>query len=172
MSHAPIQLVWLKRDLRLDDHRPILEACQTGPTVVLYVFEPKLWAMPEMDRSHFDFIVESLQDLSSRLCKIGGRLAIRVGELPEVLIDIARTANIASLYSHEETGNGFTYERDQRVAKWARQMGIPWLQFSQNGVVRPLKNRNGWANLWQTRMNTPITPTPTRMMIPNDFMSW
>ena len=169
MSHAPIQLVWLKRDLRLDDHRPILEACQTGPTVVLYVFEPKLWAMPEMDRSHFDFIVESLQDLSSRLCKIGGRLAIRVGELPEVLIDIARTANIASLYSHEETGNGFTYERDQRVAKWARQMGIPWLQFSQNGVVRPLKNRNGWANLWQTRMNTPITPTPTRMMIPNDF---
>ncbi len=169
VQHASIQLVWLKRDLRLDDHRPIFEACQNGPTVILYVFEPKLWAMPEMDRSHFDFIVESLQDLSSRLCKIGGHLAIRVGELPEVFIDIANNADIAGLCSHEETGNGFTYERDRRVAKWARQMGIPWTQFSQNGVVRPLKNRNGWANLWQTRMNTLIASSPTRIMIPNDF---
>jgi len=101
VQHAPIQLVWLKRDLRLDDHHPIFEACQIGPTVVLYVFEPKLWAMPEMDRSHFDFIVESLRDLSSRLCNVGGRLAIRVGELPEVFIDTARTANIAGPYSHE-----------------------------------------------------------------------
>jgi deoxyribodipyrimidine photo-lyase len=169
VQRAAVQLVWLKRDLRLGDHRPILEACQSGPTVVLYVFEPKLWAMPEMDRSHFDFILESLQDLSSRLCKIGGRLAIRVGELPDVFIDIAETAQIAGLYSHEETGNGFTYDRDRRVAKWARQMGISWKQFSQNGVVRLLKNRNGWAEHWQKRMNTPIVPTPTRMVIPNDF---
>lgn len=169
MQRVSIQLVWLKRDLRLSDHCPILEACQTGPTVVLYVFEPKLWAMPEMDRSHFEFIVESLQDISSSLCKIGGRLCIRVGELPEVLIYIAKTAHIAGLYSHEETGNGFTYDRDRQVAKWARHMGIQWKQFSQNGVVRTLKNRNGWAEHWQKRMNTPIAPTPTRMIIPNDF---
>ncbi len=169
MQRGTINLVWLKRDLRFGDHRPILEACQSGPTVVLYGFEPKLWAMPEMDRSHFDFIVKSLQDLSGRLRKIGGRLCIRVGELPEIFVDIARTADIAGLYSHEETGNGFTYDRDRRVAKWARQMGIPWKQFSQNGVVRPLNDRNGWAQHWQKRMNTPIVPTPTRMMIPNDF---
>ena len=169
VPQATIQLVWLKRDLRLDDHLPIYEASQTGPTVVLYAFEPKLWAMPEMDRSHFDFIAESLQDLSGRLRNIGGRLCIRVGELPEVFIDIARSSDIAALYSHEETGNGFTYDRDRRVAKWARQMGIPWKESSQNGVVRPLKNRNGWAGLWQKRMNTPVAPKPSRMLIPNDF---
>ncbi len=64
MQRTPIHLVWLKRDLRLSDHRPIFEASQSGPTVVLYVFEPELWAMPEMDRSHFDFIAQSIQDLS------------------------------------------------------------------------------------------------------------
>lgn len=169
MQRAKIHLVWLKRDLRLGDHRPICEACAAGPTVVLYVFEPKFWALPEMDRSHFDFIAESLQELSDRLCKIGGRLAIRVGELPEVFIDISRTADIAGLYSHEETGNGFTYDRDRRVWNWAQQMGIPWAEFSQNGVVRRLKNRNGWAELWQSKMNAPILPAPTRMVIPNDF---
>ncbi len=169
MQRAKIHLVWLKRDLRLDDHRSIFEACSNGPTVVLYVFEPQLWAMPEMDRSHFDFIVESLQELSRRLCKIGGRLAVRVGELPEVFIDLTRTADIAGLYSHEETGNGFTYDRDKRVSKWARGMGIRWMEFSQNGVVRRLKSRNGWAELWLSKMNASIVPIPTRMMIPNDF---
>jgi len=125
--------------------------------------------MPEMDRSHFDFIVQSLQDLSINLAKIGGHLALRTGELPNVFIDISRNYEIIGLYSHEETGNGFTYDRDRRVSKWARQTGIPWTQFPQNGVVRPLKSRNGWAELWQTRMNAPITPTPTRILVPNNF---
>ena len=172
VQQNPIQLVWLKRDLRIDDHRPIWEACQAGPTLVLYVFEPKLWAMPEMDRSHFDFIVQSLKDLSKNLAEIGGRLAIRLGELPDVFVAIARDppgVDITAIYSHEETGNGFTFDRDRRVSHWARQTGIPWTQFPQNGVVRPLRNRNGWAGIWQKRMIAPITPTPTRMVIPDEF---
>ena len=137
--------------------------------MALYVFEPDLWAMPEMDRSHFDFIVQSLQDLSRSLDGIGARLAIRVGELPDVFVEIARKFDFTGLYSHEETGNGFTYDLDRRVLRWARQLGIPWMQYPQNGVVRPLKSRHGWAEHWQMRMNAPITPIPTRMAIPNDF---
>lgn len=170
MDQTTIQLVWLKRDLRLNDHRPIWEAAQLGPTVVLYAFEPGLWAMPELDRSHFDFIRQSLQDLSTRLSEIGGRLAIRVGEMPDVFVQIARDFKVERLYSHEETGNGFTYDRDRRVARWARQSGIEWKQYPQNGVVRALKSRNGWAELWQQRMNAPMPPTPTRLDIPERFV--
>lgn len=169
MTQKAIRLVWLKRDLRLDDHLPIFEAARSGPTVVLYIFEPSLWAMPEMDRSHFDFIVQSLEELSQNLLTSGGRLAIRSGELPNVFVDLAREFDIAGLYSHEETGNECTYDRDRRVAKWARHAGIAWIQYAQNGVDRPLKSRNGWAELWQKRMIAPITPTPTRMLIPSEF---
>jgi len=169
VQRNPVQLVWLKRDLRLSDHRPIWEASCAGPTVVLYVFEPKLWAMPEMDRSHFDFIVQSLQALSRQLEAIGARLAIRVGELPEVFGEIAHRVDIAAIYSHEETGNGFTFDRDKRVARWAREMGVSWNQYSQNGVVRPLKSRNGWAALWESRMKSPLALTPDRIEIPEDF---
>ncbi|MFN9418384.1 MAG: deoxyribodipyrimidine photo-lyase, partial [Pirellula sp.] len=72
MTRTPIQLVWLKRDLRLDDHLPLSNACRAGTTVALYVFEPQLWRMPEFDRSHFDFIVQSLRELASKLKAIGG----------------------------------------------------------------------------------------------------
>ena len=169
MQRTRIHLVWLKRDLRLDDHRPIWEACQAGPCVLLYVFEPKLWVMPEMDRSHFDFIVQSLRDLSGSVERRGGRLAVRVGELPNVFVDIGRNFEIQALYSHEETGNGFTFDRDRLVSKWSRHSGISWEQYPQNGVVRPLKSRNGWAKLWQSRMSFPIVPAPTRIEIPKDF---
>jgi len=46
----------------LDDHQPIWEATAAGKVVILYIFEPKLWSMPEMDRSHFDFIAQSLDE--------------------------------------------------------------------------------------------------------------
>ena len=169
LSSGALQVVWLKRDLRLNDHRPIWEASRAGPTVILYVFEPQLWSTPEMDRSHFDFIVQSLDELSQRLLQLDGRLAIRVGEMPEVLDDLAKSHPISALHSHEETGNGWTYDRDRRVARWAREQGIPWSQYPQNGVVRCLKSRDGWAENWQQRMNEPTVAVPIRISIPKNF---
>lgn len=166
---TPLRLVWLKRDLRSEDHRPLYEATRLGPTVVVYVFEPQLWSLPEMDRSHFDFIVQSLAALQDDLRRVGGRLAIRVGELPDVFAEIANDYNLAEIYSHEETGNAFTYTRDKRVAQWARRSRIGWKQYPQNGVVRALKNRDGWAGLWQTRMREPLAPTVPQIAIPTDF---
>ena len=137
--------------------------------MALYVFEPQLWRMSEFDRSHFDFIVQSLRELASKIEAIGGRLAVRVGELPNVFLEIAREYDITELHSHEETGNGFTYDRDRRVAKWARSAGVRWTEYPQNGVIRRLKSRNGWAELWQKRMRTPIATAPSCMMIPETF---
>ena len=169
MQRSAIQLVWLKRDLRLQDHRPLWEASQSGPTVVLYVFEPMLWAAPEMDRSHFDFIVQSLEELSMALAGVGGRLAIRIGELPDIFANLSNDFDIRGLYSHEETGNRFTYDRDRSVAKWARQAGVPWKEYPQNGVIRPLKSRDGWTRLWHQRMVAPIFPKPIGFVVPDHF---
>ncbi|TVQ87023.1 MAG: hypothetical protein EA397_19405 [Deltaproteobacteria bacterium] len=41
-----VHLVWLKRDLRLNDHRPLLEAARRGSVCVLYLYEPDLWSRP------------------------------------------------------------------------------------------------------------------------------
>jgi deoxyribodipyrimidine photo-lyase len=128
-----------------------------------------LWAAPEMDRSHFDFIVQSLEELSTSLANVGGRLAIRIGELPETFANLSYDFDIRGLYSHEETGNLFTYDRDRRVAKWARQAGVPWKQYPQNGVIRSLMSRDGWTQLWHARMIAPIAPKPSGFVVPDHF---
>lgn len=174
-----VQIVWFKRDLRLDDHRPLADAARAGPVLALYVYEPELLQQAESDTSHWVFIEQSLRELDAGLRRLGARLTCRVGAMPAVLTDLhealrgetgggfcagGAAGGIAALRSHEETGNGLTYARDRRVAAWCRERGVPWHETPQHGVVRGLRSRSGWAGRWLRRMNEPRTPPPARLL--------
>ena len=149
-------LVWLKRDLRWQDHAALAKACQHGPVRCIYVVEPELWLQPDAALQHFEFVRESLQILDDHLRTLGGCIEIHHGELPDVLNQIWQEAPFTGLYSHEETGNGFTYARDLKVSAWCKVHGIVWHEFPQFGVVRGLKNRNLWQSAWEQHMASPI----------------
>lgn len=159
-----LHVVWFKRDLRTADHAPLLEAARHGPVLPLYVAEPQLWAQPDASARQWDFIAESLRDLRESLIALGQPLLVRVGEMPALLERLRRRVAIAGLWSHEETGNGWTYQRDLAVGAWCRQHGIAWQELPQNGVVRRLSNRDGWARRWEERMGAEPLPTPERLM--------
>ena len=84
-----MHVVWLKRDLRLDDHAPFAEVgrlCEAGGSMIaLYVHEPSVWSAPDADASHLAFVDESLDELERAIESIGGRLVRRVGEVVDVL---------------------------------------------------------------------------------------
>ena len=156
----PVQVVWFKRDLRLVDHQPLLQASLRGPVLPLVVVEPQLWQQADASARQWAFCAESLEELRMGLARLGQPLVVRVGSVEEVLERARRRFGIAGLWSHEETGNGWTYDRDRRVARWARSHGIPWIEIPQFGVIRRLKNRNGWARRWEAQMAVPICPAP------------
>jgi len=156
----PLQIVWFKRDLRTFDHAPLCEAASAGVVLPLYIVEPKLWQQPDAAPRQWRFVRESLLELDQRLAALGGRLVVRVGEAVEVLEKLRQTLPIAGLWSHEETGNGWTYARDRAVAAWAREHGLPWREFRQDGVIRRLASREGWAEHWASLMAQPLRPEP------------
>ncbi len=162
----PVHVVWFKRDLRVADHAPLIEAARRGPVLPLYVAEPQLWAQPDASARQWEFLAESLRELRAELAALGQPLLVRVGEMPPLLERLRRRAAIAGLWSHEETGNGWTYQRDLAVAAWCRQHGIPWQEIPQNGVVRRLRSRDGWARRWEERMGPEPLPTPDRLIPP------
>jgi deoxyribodipyrimidine photo-lyase len=164
-------VVWLKRDLRIDDHEPICRAAERGPVIILYVYEPSLLRSPEFDPQHLRFINESLVDLANGLARRGGRLITRQGEVVEVLEALRLETGFRHLWSHEETGNNLTFQRDKAVARWARSVGVEWTELPQTGVVRRLRDRDGWSRLWEARMAAPIPVTPQWIPTPESVAS-
>ncbi|MBD3220470.1 deoxyribodipyrimidine photolyase, partial [bacterium] len=74
-----IQVVWLKRDLRVDDHPALARAARAGPVLALHVYEPALLESPEFDPSHLVFVNECLAEVADELTARGARLTVRTG---------------------------------------------------------------------------------------------
>ena len=161
MVERGLQVVWFKRDLRVQDHRALAAAATAGPVLPLYVVEPALWAEPDASGRHWAFVAECLESLSADLAGLGQPLIVRTGDVIGILADIHSRYGIAGLWSHEETGNGWTFERDKAVAAWAREAGVPWRELQNHGVRRPHGSRNGWAKAWDALMAEPVTEPPT-----------
>ena len=160
-------LVWFKRDLRLLDHAPLTAAIQRGQVLLVYVIEPEVIEAGDFDALHWNFIRESLEELRHSLQALGGDLWIESGEVVEVFEGLFKRHAFSAIYAHEETGNAITFRRDQRVADWAGGRGIDFKEFPQNGVVRRLRHRDGWARAWEARMSTPQLPIPSQVKSPS-----
>mgnify|MGYP006239646995 CR=1 FL=1 len=59
------------------------------------------------------------------------------------------------VYSHQETGDWKSFERDKKIATFFREKGIHWNEFQNNGVARGLKNRDMWQSQWHKVMSQP-----------------
>ncbi len=160
------RLVWFKRDLRVHDHWPLLQAAQRGPVLCLYIVEPSLWAQPDAAAQHYGFVRESLQALDAQLRTLGARLHVAVGEVVEVLAALHAHAPFEALHAHEETGNAHTFARDLAVGRWCRERGVGWHEWPQFGVVRRLRDRREWQPRWERHMAAAPAPWPEALRNP------
>ena len=153
-------VVWFKRDLRTQDHRPLAEAAARGPVIPLLVIEPEYWAQPDASHRHYLFMRECAQALDDALAARGARLVVRIGRAVDVLAELRRQVGFTELSSHEETGNAWTYRRDIAVGAWCSAHGVRWHELRQNGVIRRMKSRDGWARHWDRLMAEPVRSEP------------
>ena len=153
-------LVWLKRDLRLRDHAPLAAAQGFVHATALFVIEPEWLQSPECDASHVEFTLACLAELRHALAQRGLSLLVRVGSCVPVLTQLYAELGFSHLLSHEETGAGWSYQRDKEVAAWCSTQHVQWQEWHQTGVVRRLRSRSGWAARWQARMDAPLIAAP------------
>ena len=157
------QLVWFKRDLRIDDHAPLYEAARQGAVLPVYIIEPDYWQQPDTSLRQWHFIKASLQRLDQELTKLGQPLIIEVGPASHVLLALCQKFQICQVHSHEETGNLWTYQRDLAVARALKRQSIPWRQYRQFAVLRGSVNRDHWQRETDTWLKEPLVPRPVRL---------
>ena len=71
-----LEIVWYKRDLRVEDHAPLARAAASGAVIPLYILEPELWRQPDMSRRHYEFLGECLSELDADLVALGQPLVV------------------------------------------------------------------------------------------------
>lgn len=159
-----INIVWLKRDLRFQDHLPILEANQKSiPFVFLYIFEPIIENNYDFDPRHWWFVAGSLKNMNQKLGK-DQKIIIFYGEAYKAFNHVSKYYQIQNIFSHQETGVAVTYERDKQMKKYFEKRNIRWIEFQYSAVIRGLKNRKSWDARWIKIMKSNIEE-----IYPNDL---
>ncbi|MEM7672954.1 MAG: FAD-binding domain-containing protein [Verrucomicrobiota bacterium] len=163
-EYKSVGIVWFKRDLRLSDHRALVNAARQHPCIIpVYLREPAIRALPDFGERHVEFIEACLSELKQELRAKGSDLLILNMDALEALQWIFSHFPFQAIYAHEETGNGATYARDKAVSAWCDERGVVFEEYSQNGVQRRLQSRDGWARIWHQRMSQPIIDEPASL---------
>ena len=65
MQKQSVNIVWLKRDLRLTDHDPLYMAeNESLPYIILYIFDPDIISYPDTSTRHLQFQFHSLLSMN------------------------------------------------------------------------------------------------------------
>ena len=84
-------VVWFKRDLRLMDHEPLVNAVSSNQKIVLlYSFEP-LWVNdPHYSQQHIDFVKQSLEYLNQQLLSFNTKILVVQEAFISFLTELAK----------------------------------------------------------------------------------
>lgn len=156
-SSEKINIIWYKRDLRLSDHRPAMEAIQAGtPVLLIFIWDTEVEAHPDTSERHWQFQWESIVEMNETLKDTGGKLHVFRGTADEIFHELLNEHRVDSVYSYCETGVITTFKRDLRLKKLFAERGVAWREYQNNGVVRGLNNRIAWDKKWKVHMNAPL----------------
>lgn len=151
-----VNIVWLKRDLRLRDHAPLKQAAQTGHRVLLlYIFEPMLLNDPHYSERHWRFVQQSLDDLDSQLSSYQCRVLVACGNARTVFQQLCGQVRIHGVYSYQEVGLANTFVRDKQIARWFAAHHINWYESPYGAVQRGLSHRKHWVKHWHHSYHQP-----------------
>jgi deoxyribodipyrimidine photo-lyase len=171
MEKPEMQIVWIKRDLRVSDHAPLAEAEASGlPYRVIFIFEPSLVAHPDCSERHLRFQWQSLMDMNRTWLRLSQDSEARQvdvfwGEAEAVFSTLFDAYDITRVLSYEESGIEKSFLRDKAIAQLLKGKGVVWQEFQRNGVLRGIKDRVDWDKRWFVTMNEPVIENSYRKQL-------
>jgi len=158
-----INILWFKKDLRIDDNEALIESLKDRDIIPIYIIEKEIWMQKTHSDRQWQFCKESLIDLRNELAEIGHPLIIRTGNVINIFDEISSKFKIKGIYSHQETGDWLSYKRDQKVREWTLSKNIIWKEFLQFSVFRGNLDRNDWSKKWQKNSEKNLLKAPLRI---------
>jgi deoxyribodipyrimidine photo-lyase len=145
-----LNIIWFKKDLRVSDNLCLQEGIK-DKALAIYIFEPSMSYNYDFDIRHWRFIYQSILELR----KQGVAILIFYAECLDVFTQLKKSFGELEVFSHKETGNARSFARDVELKRYFREHKIKWNEYSNNAVIRGLRNRKNWTNSWFKYVSTP-----------------
>jgi deoxyribodipyrimidine photo-lyase len=157
LNKQTINIVWLKRDVRSQDHEPLLRAEHAGvPYRIIYLFEPTLIEYPDTSLRHLQFIYHSILSLNKTLAPFNRQIDVFYGEAIDVFENINAHFDVKTIFSYKESGTQITWQRDKKINRFCKHNQIIWKEYQRDGILRGIKNRDDWTKKWHIYMHKPM----------------
>lgn len=166
-----MQLLWLRKDLRIHDNPALFYACQRGPVTAVYFVTPKLWQAHNLAPIQADFIEANLNTLRQSLAQLGIALIIEevddFAAIPARLKVLSEHYRVQHIHANSEVEIN-EIKRDQAVL----DSGLPLLLYQGDCLLDPgtvqtkqgtmykvfTPFRNAWMAQVKQRDITPLAP--------------
>ena len=135
-------IVWLRRDLRLEDNTALRNALAEEKNVqLLFIFDSAILDRLEKDDARVSFIFEQLRAIDEKVQEKGSSLLIRYGAPKDVFSELQQEIGLNSIYINHDY-EPYAIERDRQIAEWAAQHKIQFnsskdqVIFEKNDVLK------------------------------------
>ncbi len=174
-------IVWLRRDLRVQDNAALSAACAQAEQVVpLFVFDPDILGREDTGAARVAFLLDALSVLDANLQKLGGRLIIRNGKVPEQIVKAVDEFGADGVF-HQREYEPFGVKRDEAVAAALKEKGNIVETFGGLSLFEPpeLMSKTGtpytvfgpYKREWFSRPADGPVPTPAHVPVPENAKS-
>lgn len=149
MSKKKLNIVWLKRDIRTQDHIPLQQAeNDEHEYLIIYIFAPSFIDYPDTSLRHQQFIYHSIKEMNDKLKDYNRDVQMFHQEETTVFTYLHSQYNIQKVFSYQESGIQATWQRDKELAKYFNQHHIEWIEYQRDGILRGIKSRQDWDKKW------------------------
>ncbi len=135
-------IVWLRRDLRLEDNTALRNALTENKNVqLLFIFDSAILDRLEKDDARVSFIFEQLRAIDEKVQEKGSSLLIRYGAPKDVFSELQQEIGLNSIYINHDY-EPYAIERDLQIEEWAAQHEIQFnsskdqVIFEKNDVLK------------------------------------
>jgi deoxyribodipyrimidine photo-lyase len=169
-----LNIVWLKRDIRTQDHLPLYMANNhKNPYITIYIYDTELTKRKDTSTRHLQFIYQSLLSFKKQTKEKNVNTHIFNGKTVDVFKNLIQQFEIQNIYSYQESGVKQSHDIDQKLVTVFNSFGIVWKESQRDGIIRGKGIRELWNKKWLSTMESPLIKNKfknqQKVIVKNEF---
>jgi deoxyribodipyrimidine photo-lyase len=129
-----INIVWLRRDLRLEDNTALSKALEEEfPVLLLFIFDDSILAELPANDARVSFIYRCLAKMNNQLSKHGGGIFIRQGTPENIFKQLINDYNVETVFTNKDY-EPYARKRDETIANYLHLNRVGFRSFKDHVI--------------------------------------